>query len=53
MVRNGDLHIKHVCQRSQEALGLSEREMKDHTDRQGCLDRNVRVDALAAGLAAG
>jgi hypothetical protein len=53
VVGNGDLHLKHVCQRSQEAFSLSERQVKDHADRQSRLDRNVRVDALTAGSTTG
>jgi len=53
VVGNGDLHVKHVCQRAQESFGPSEREMKDHADRQRCLNRKVCVDALATRLAIG
>ena len=53
MVGNGDLHLKHVYQGMQEAFGLSERKVKDRADRQSRLDRDVRVGALAARLAAG
>ncbi len=51
VVGNGELHLKHLCQRSQEAFGLSERKLKDHADRQSRLNRDVRVSALAAGFA--
>jgi hypothetical protein len=53
VIRNRDVQFEFLCQRSQESFGLPEREMKDHADRQRCLNRNVRVGALAAGLAAG
>ena len=53
MVGNGDLRLEHVGQRTKEALGLSEREVEDHADRQGRLNRDVRVGALVAGFAAG
>jgi hypothetical protein len=43
----------HVCQGTQQAFGLSEWKVKDHADRQSRLNRDVRVDALAAGLSAG
>ena len=52
VIGNGDLHLKHVCQGTQEAFGLSERQVKDHADRQRCLNRNVCVDALATRPAA-
>ena len=51
VVGNGDLHVKHVYQGMQEAFGLSERKLKDHADRESRLNRDVRVSALAAGLA--
>ena len=53
VVRNGELHLKHDCQGTQEAFGLSERKVKDHTDRQSRLNRDVRVGALATGHATG
>jgi hypothetical protein len=48
VVGNGDLHLKHFCQGTQEALGLPERKLKDHADRQSRLNRDVRVGTLAA-----
>ena len=51
VVGNGELHLKHLCQGTQESFGLSERKVKDHADRQRCLNRDLCVDALAAGLA--
>ncbi len=53
VVGNGDLCVKHVCQRTQVAFRLSARKVKDHADRQRRLNRKVRVDALATGLPAG
>ena len=48
-------HLLRVRSRggTQESFGLSERKVKDQTDRQSRLERNVRVDALATGLAIG
>jgi len=53
VIGNGDLHLKLVCQRSQEAFGLPERKVGDQTGRQSRLNREIRVDALAAGSATG
>jgi hypothetical protein len=38
---------------TKEPLGLAKRKMEDHADHQGSLDRDVRIPALTAGLAAG
>jgi len=53
MVGNGELHLEHLDQGTQEALGLPKWKVEDHADRQGCLNRDVCVGALAAGLPAG
>ena len=37
MVGNRELHLEHVGQRTQEALGLPEGKVEDHADRQGRL----------------
>ena len=52
MVGNRYLHVEHVCQRAKEALGLPERKVEDHADRESYLDRDVRVDALTIGCSA-
>jgi hypothetical protein len=44
---------RHAGQGTQEALGLSERKVKDHADHERCFDRDVRVSALATGFATG
>ncbi len=51
MVGNRNLHLEPLGQGTQEALGLSERKVKDHADRESCLDRDVRVGALTTGFA--
>ena len=53
VVRNRDLHVKHVYQGTQEALGLPERKVEDQANRQSCLDGDVRVGTLAARFPAG
>jgi hypothetical protein len=53
VIRNRDIQFELLYQRSQESFGLPEGKMKDHADRQGCLNRDVRVGALATGFAAG
>jgi hypothetical protein len=46
MVGYGDLHLEHARQGTKEALGLSEREVEDHANRQGRFNRDVRVGPL-------
>ncbi len=53
MVGNRDLHLEHVGQGMKEALGLPEWKVKDHADCQGRFNRDIRVDALAAGFPTG
>ena len=53
VIGNRDLQVQHLSQGTKEALGLPEREEKDHADRQGRLDRDVRVGALAGRFSAG
>jgi len=53
VIRNRKLDLEQVGQRPEEALGLTKRKMKDHADHQRSLDRDVRIDALASGFAAG
>ncbi len=53
MVGNRDLHVQHVCERTQEALGLPERKVEDHADRQGRLDGDVRIGTLTTGFPGG
>ena len=53
VVRNGDLHLEQLGQGTEEALGLPERKVEDHADRQSCLNGDVRVGALATGFATG
>ena len=53
MIGDGKLYLKHLGQGPQEALGLPERKVEDHAERERCLNRYVRVDTLAAGLSAG
>jgi len=53
VVGNGHLHLKRLCQRSQEPFGLPERKVKDHADRQSRLNRENRVETLAARSATG
>ena len=50
VIRKWDVPFELFCQQSQESFGLSEWKVKDHADRQGCLNRDVRVNALAADL---
>ncbi len=53
MIGDGKLYLQHACQGPQETLGLPERKVEDHAEREGCLNHDVRVDPLAAGLSAG
>ena len=53
MVGDGDLHLEHVGQGTQEPFGLPERKVRDHADRERCLDGDVRVGALTTGFATG
>ena len=53
VIRNRKLDLEQLGQRPEEALGLAKRKMKDHADCQRSLDRDVRIEALASGFAAG
>ena len=53
VIRNREIHLEQVCQGTEEVLGLAKRKMKDHADRQRCLDGDVRIRALPAGPTSG
>ena len=53
VIRNWEIQIEQLGQRSKEALRLTKWEMKDHADRQSRLDSDICVRALTAGFAAG
>ena len=53
VIRNREIQLEQLDKRPKESLGLAKRKMEDHADRQGRLDREVRIGALATGLAAG
>jgi hypothetical protein len=52
VIRDREIDLEHLCQATEEPLGLAKRKMKDHADRQRGLDRNVRVGTLAAWFTA-
>ena len=49
--RGSAIDFEQLGKGTKEPLGMAKRKMKDHADRQRCLDRNVRIGALATGLA--
>lgn len=51
VIRNRQVHIEQFRHRTQESLGLAQRQVEDHADRQRCLDRDIRVATLPARLA--
>jgi hypothetical protein len=53
VIRDRKIQFEQLSQRPEEAFGLPERKMKDHTDRQRGRNGDVRIGTLAAGLAAG
>lgn len=53
MVGDGKLHLQHAGHGTKGTLGLPERKVEDHAEGECCLNRYLRVDALAAGLSAG
>jgi len=53
VIGNWDLDLEHLRQGTKEPLGLPEGKVEHHADRQGRLDRDVRVGALTTGFATG
>jgi len=53
VIGDREIHLKQLGQRPEEALGLPERKVEDHADRQSRLDGDVRVGTLASGFATG
>ena len=49
VIGNRQVQVKELSEGPEEPLGLTEREAKDHADRQGSLDGQVRVGPLTAG----
>ncbi len=43
VIRDREIQLEQVSQRTQEALGLAKRKVEDHADRQSRLDRDVRI----------
>jgi hypothetical protein len=53
VIGDRQVHVQQRHQGMQETLGLTQRQVKDHADRQRRLDGNVRIPSLTAGLAGG
>jgi len=53
VIGNRQVHVEQLGQGTQEALGLAQRQVEDHADRQRRLDRDIRVPSLATRLAGG
>jgi hypothetical protein len=51
VIRDGDIDAEHVGDRSQHALGLTQRLMKHQAKREARLDGDRRIDGLTAPLA--
>ena len=45
VIRNREIQLEQLGDGTKEPPGLAERKVKDRADRQGCLDRDVRVGA--------
>jgi hypothetical protein len=53
VIRDGDVDLEHVGDRSQQTLGLSQRLVKDQAEREARLDGECRVDRLTTPLSGG
>ena len=51
VIGDREIELEERGQATEEALGLAERKLEDHADRERCLDRDVRVCALTTGFA--
>jgi hypothetical protein len=52
VIGDRQINVEHLGEGAEEALGLAQRKMKDHADRQRSLDRDVGVPSLTTGLPA-
>ena len=43
MIGNGEVNLQHASQGTEEPFGLTKGKVKDHTNRQGCLDGDIRL----------
>jgi hypothetical protein len=50
VIRDGDSDLEHVGNRSQHALGLTQRLMEYQAQREAGLDSDRRIDRLSAPL---
>ena len=53
VIRDGEVQLEQLGQGTQEPFGLPERKVEDYAEGERCLNRYVRVGALAARLSAG
>jgi hypothetical protein len=53
MIRDREIQFEQLGQGTQEPFGLPERKVEDYAEGEPCLNRYVRVGALAARLSAG
>ncbi len=53
VIGDRQIHVEQLGQGTQEALGLTQRQLKDHADGQRRLDRDVRIPSLTHGVAGG
>jgi hypothetical protein len=50
MIRNGDIDLEHLGDRSQHALGLTQRLVEHQAKRETCIDGERRIHRLTAAL---